>query len=105
MKTVDAVETLWAAEKAAQAIVDLAEQDAQRIRSETEAQVAGLTKKTDDEITATREREELACRREAKALRAGSRERIAAARKEIACRLKAGKADAVSAVVRELTTT
>lgn len=102
MKTVDDIERLRSAEKEAQVIVAAARQGAQEMRRETEARVAELTQRTNDELAAMRESGQSDSRREAETLRAESHERVEAACRDVAQQLDAGKAEAIRTVVEEL---
>jgi len=98
------IDRLRAVEQDAQGIVAQAQEDARRVRSETEARVAGLSQGAGDELTAMRERVQSEEQGETEAFTKESHERVAAVSKEIADKLQSREQDAVRAVVEALVT-
>jgi F0F1-type ATP synthase membrane subunit b/b' len=104
MDTLDDIGRLRAAEKEAQDIVAQARDEARRVRSETETRVAELSQGAAAELAAMRERVQSEEQGETDACVRESRARVESMSKDIAGKLKAGKADAVKAVVEALVT-
>jgi len=103
MKTAGDIEKLRKAEEEAQGVLAASNQRMQDLRAETEASIKRLEGELDAELDERRRRGEEQAAKDADSLRIETRDQIARGRQTVAQRLEAGRAAAVSLVVKELT--
>ncbi|NQU38953.1 MAG: hypothetical protein HQ523_03285 [Lentisphaerae bacterium] len=102
MNTSEDIDRLRGAEKEAQALVAKAQEEARRIRSDTESRVAHVGDELGQSLAATRERLQSEEQQDIEAFSTASAQRLASLSSDVATQLEVGKAAAVRLVVEEL---